>query len=61
MSFNDFVFLAPLGDRQRLWLLRDYLLAFLFDRARQVLREEVTQEEIAVAEERMETFAGGEA
>jgi len=60
MSFNDFVFLAPLGDRQRLWLLRDYLLAFLFDRARQMLGEEVMQEEVAVAEETTETFAGGE-
>lgn len=45
MGFGDFVFLAPLGDRQRLWLLRDYLLAFLFDRAREVVPEE---EEIAV-------------
>lgn len=45
MGFADFVFLAPLGDRQRLWFLRDYLLAFLFDRAREVMPEE---EEIAV-------------
>ena len=48
ISFNDFVFLAPLGDRQRLWLLRDYLLAFLFDRARQMLDEEVMLEEITM-------------
>ncbi|MFN3421825.1 MAG: type I-B CRISPR-associated protein Cas8b1/Cst1, partial [Armatimonadota bacterium] len=41
LSFHDFIFLAPLGDRQKLWLLRDYLLAFLFDRARQMLDEEV--------------------
>jgi len=47
MSFADFVFLAPLGDRQKMWLLRDYLLAFLFERAREVLPEE---EEIAVPE-----------
>lgn len=45
MSFANFVFLAPLGDRQRLWLLRDYLLGFLFDRAREQLPEE--EEEIA--------------
>ena len=51
LSFQDFVFLAPLGDRQKLWLLRDYLLAFLFDRARQMLDEEVLQEEIAAVEE----------
>ncbi len=50
LRFNDFVFLVPLGDRQWLWLLRDYLLAFLFDRARQMLGEEVMQEEIAVVE-----------
>ncbi len=48
LSFDDFVFLAPLGDRQKMWLLRDYLLAFLFERAREVLPEE---EEIAVHEE----------
>jgi CRISPR-associated protein Cst1 len=48
MSFSDFVFLAPLGDRQKMWLLRDYLLAFLFERAREALPEE---EEIAVPEE----------
>jgi len=47
MSFADFVFLAPLGDRQKMWLLRDYLLAFLFEQARDVLPEE---EEIAVPE-----------
>jgi len=47
MSFTDFVFLAPLGDRQKMWLLRDYLLAFLFEQARDVLPEE---EEIAVPE-----------
>jgi CRISPR-associated protein Cst1 len=48
LSFADFVFLAPLGDRQKMWLLRDYLLAFLFERAREVMPEE---EEIAVPEE----------
>jgi CRISPR-associated protein Cst1 len=47
LSFSDFVFLAPLGDRQKMWLLRDYLLAFLFER-REALAEE---EEIAVPEE----------
>jgi CRISPR-associated protein Cst1 len=45
ISFDDFLFLAPFGDAQRLWLLRDYLLAFLFDRAREALPEEA---EIAV-------------
>jgi len=48
LSFADFVFLAPLGDRHKMWLLRDYLLAFLFERAREALPEE---EEIAVPEE----------
>jgi CRISPR-associated protein Cst1 len=44
LSFSDFVFLAPLGERQKMWLLRDYLLAFLFEQAREALPEE---EEIA--------------
>jgi CRISPR-associated protein Cst1 len=48
LSFSDFVFLAPLGDRQKMWLLRDYLLAFLFERAKEALPEE---EEIVVPEE----------
>lgn len=43
MGFADFVFLAPLGDSQRLWLLRDYLLAFLFDEARDALSAEEEQ------------------
>lgn len=61
LSFNDFVFLAPLGDRQKLWLLRDYLLAFLFERAREILPE---VEEIAAGEEipaPSEILEGGEA
>jgi len=45
MHFDDFVFLAPLADVQRLWLLRDYLLAFLFDRAREALVVEEFEEE----------------
>lgn len=60
MGFGDFVFLAPLGDQQRLELLRDYLLAFLFERAKETLSEE---EEIAVETEiptEAETFEGGE-
>lgn len=44
MSFSDFVFLAPLRDHQRLRLLRDYLLAFLFERS----REEMAQEEAKI-------------
>ncbi len=43
MGFADFVFLAPLSDSQRLWLLRDYLLAFLFDQAREALSAEGEQ------------------
>lgn len=43
MSFADFVFLTPLDDAQRLWLLRDYLLAFLFDQARETLSAEEEQ------------------
>lgn len=61
LSFNDFVFLAPLGDRQKLWLLRDYLLAFLFEYAREILPE---GEEIATGEETpaaSEILEGGEA
>ncbi len=56
MSFADFVFLAPIDDRQRLWLLRDYLLAFLFEQAKEVLPEE---EEVAVGEEGIEPEAFG--
>jgi CRISPR-associated protein Cst1 len=50
LSFSDFVFLAPLGDRHKIWLLRDYLLAFLFERAREVLseEEEIVPEEVAI-------------
>lgn len=46
MGLSDFVFLAPLEDARRLWLLRDYLLAFLFERL-----GEVPEEEIAVGGE----------
>jgi hypothetical protein len=28
MGFAEFIFLAPLRDKRRVWLLRDYLLAF---------------------------------
>lgn len=45
LSWPGFVFLAPLEDTQRTWLLRDYLLAFLFDRAREMLPEEVATSE----------------
>jgi len=48
IGFEDFLLLAPLGDRSRLWLLRDYLLAFLFSEARNDLPE---QEDIAAGEE----------
>lgn len=61
LSFNDFIFLAPLGDRQKLWLLRDYLLAFLFEQAREILPE---VDEIAGGEETpaaFQTLEGGEA
>lgn len=58
LRFDDFVFLAPLGERYRLWLLRDYLLAYLFDKARGQLPDE---EEISTGEELhdVETFNGG--
>jgi CRISPR-associated protein Cst1 len=46
LSFADFVFLAPLGDSQRLWLMRDYLLAYLFDKSQEALA--IEEEEIAV-------------
>lgn len=42
LRFPDFLFLAPLGDASRIWLLRDYLLAFLFDKARKALLQEET-------------------
>jgi CRISPR-associated protein Cst1 len=48
MSFVDFVFLAPLGDSQRLWLLRDYLLAYLFDKAPEALSAEEEQVVVGV-------------
>ncbi len=54
IGFDDFVFLAPLGDRQRIWLLRDYLLAFLFEQA----REELPEEELITAG--VEAVEGGE-
>ena len=64
LRFEDFVFLAPLGQRQRVWLLRDYLLAFLFDKAREELPVEVIEEEITVGQEAArgeldETYSGG--
>jgi len=47
MRFADFVFLAPLNDYRRMRHLRDYLLAFLFERARDVLP---VGEDVAVLE-----------
>ena len=59
IGFDDFIFLAPLGEPTKLWLLRDYLLAFLFERAREILPEE--EEEISVGTEVLAgTFEGGE-
>lgn len=40
LGFEDFIFLAPFGDQKSLWLLRDYLLAFLFEHAGSILPEE---------------------
>lgn len=54
LGYADFVFLAPLEDQARGWLLRDYLLAFLFDRARAV----VPLEEIAEPEQIAQVPAG---
>lgn len=48
LRFEDFLFLAPFQDQRRLWLLRDYVLAFLFDRARSELAEEA--ETLLIAE-----------
>jgi CRISPR-associated protein Cst1 len=45
MNFTDFIFLAPLADRQKMWMLRDYLLAFLFERTREFLPKEIFVEE----------------
>lgn len=55
LRFHDFVFLAPLDDLSRMWLLRDYLLAFLFERAKEALPEE---EEIAVGAEETPLIGG---
>lgn len=41
ITYHDFIFLAPMGDRKLMWLLRDYLLAFLFDRGRAELDSEL--------------------
>jgi len=56
MGFAEFIFLAPLGDKQRVWLLRDYLLAFLFERA----RNELPKEELVTVGSEAETDTGGE-
>jgi len=56
MGFAEFIFLAPLRDKQRVWLLRDYLLAFLFERA----RNELPEEESITAGAEIETDIGGE-
>jgi len=40
VGFGDYVFLAPLQDQRAMWLLRDYLLAFLFDVGRVELPED---------------------
>ena len=65
LSFSDFVFLAPLGSRQTPWLLRDYLLAFLFEKVREELPElgveaGVEEDEIAVIEPEQVEIEGGE-
>ncbi len=46
MGWNDFIFLAPLEDANRLFLLRDYLLAYLFDKARDKIPLEVIEKEL---------------
>jgi CRISPR-associated protein Cst1 len=56
MGFAEFIFLAPLGDKRRVWLLRDYLLAFLFERA----RNELPEEELVTVGSEAETDTGGE-
>ena len=56
MGFAEFIFLAPLGDKRRVWLLRDYLLAFLFERA----RNELPKEELVTVDSEAETDIGGE-
>jgi len=56
MGFAEFIFLAPLRDKQRVWLLRDYLLAFLFERA----RNELPKEELVTVGSEAETDIGGE-
>lgn len=52
LSASDFLFLVPFGEVSRVWQLRDYLLAFLFEQARDELPpdlEVVEGEEATVA------------
>lgn len=48
IRLDDFLFLAPLGQPGLAWVLRDYLLAFLFEYDREAVPEDV---EIAEGEE----------
>lgn len=51
LGFSDFVFLVPPDNSNRLWLLRDYLLAFLYEHARDSLLEDDTVTHNANTEE----------
>jgi len=48
LGLDDFLFLVPLGQPGQAWVLRDYLLAFLFEYDREAVPEDV---EIAEGEE----------
>lgn len=41
MSLVDFLFLVPLGDVTQAWVLRDYLLAFLFELGREAVPTDI--------------------
>jgi len=61
LRYADFVFLAPLEDQIRGWLLRDYLLAFLFDHARTILPvEEIAEPDLVLADQALEEELGEE-
>lgn len=61
LRYADFVFLAPLEDQIRGWLLRDYLLAFLFDHARTILPvEEIAELDLVLVDQALEEELGEE-
>ena len=56
VGFGDYVFLVPLQEQRAMWLLRDYLLAFLFDVGRVELPEDEYMEFAAEQVQEIETL-----